>query len=162
MRPTRVTDAALPSIEVKIKAVSPLMGTTIPLPEYKTSGAAGVDLAACVEGPITLEPGERRLIPTGIAVQLPHAGVGAFIFAHSGLAAKEGLALANGVGVVDSDYTGEVLCAVEHRGANAFTIHPGDRIAQMVFLPVMQASLLLVDHLDPTPRGAGGFGHTGV
>ncbi len=149
-------------IQVKVKAVSPLIGKSIPLPRYATEGAAGLDLAACLEEPMVLMPGERALIPTGIAVQLPGPHVGAFLFARSGLAAKHGIHLANGVGVVDSDYTGEVLCAVVNGGSEPFTIRPGDRIAQMVFLPVAAAELVLVDELEPTERGAGGFGHTGV
>lgn len=149
-------------IEVKVKPVSPLIGEKIPLPHYATPGAAGMDLAACIEEPRTLLPGERALIPTGIAIQLPGPHVGAFLFARSGLAAKAGIHLANGVGVVDSDYTGEILCALKNGGDAPFVIHPGDRIAQMIFLPVALADLVVVDELEPTERGAGGFGHTGV
>lgn len=150
------------TIEVKVKAVSPLIGTSIPLPRYATQGAAGLDLAACLEAPQVLLPGERALIPTGIAIQLPGPHVGAFLFARSGLAAKHGISLANGVGVIDSDYTGEILCAMVNGGREPFEIKPGDRIAQMVFLPVALARLVLVDELEPTARGAGGFGHTGI
>jgi len=149
-------------IEVKVKPVSPLIGRTVPLPRYATEGAAGLDLAACIEEPRTLLPGERALIPTGIAIQLPGPHVGAFLFARSGLAARAGIHLANGVGVIDSDYTGEILCAVVNGGSEPFEIRPGDRIAQMVFLPVYVADLMVVEELEPTGRGAGGFGHTGI
>lgn len=149
-------------IEVKVKPVSPLIGERIPLPRYATAGAAGMDLAACIPEPRTLMPGERALIPTGIAIQLPGPHVGAFVFARSGLAAKFGIRMANGVGVIDSDYTGEVLCALENGSDVPFIIRPGDRIAQMVFLPVALARLVVVAELEPTERGAGGFGHTGV
>lgn len=154
--------ARKPDIQVKVKALSPRIGNEIPWPQYKTEGAAGVDLAACLDEPVTLQPGERRLIPTGIAMQLPGPQVGAFVFARSGLASKSGIHLANGVGVIDSDYTGEVMCALVNGGEEPFVIHPGDRIAQMVFLPVWTAQLVPVEELAPTERGAGGFGHTGV
>jgi len=120
-----------------------------------------MDLRACIEEPAVILPGQRLLVPTGIAVQLPGPFVGAFVFARSGLAAKHGIQLANGVGVVDSDYTGEVKCPLLNAGAEPFEIRPGDRIAQMVFLPVFLADLILVDELEPTERGEGGFGHTG-
>lgn len=147
--------------EVKVKPLSPLVGSVVPFPQYRTAGAAGVDLAACIDEPVTLQVGERRLIPTGIAVELPGPHVGAFIFARSGLAARFGIRLANGVGVVDSDYRGEVMCALVNEGDAPFEIRPGDRIAQMVFLPVFVARLVAADSLTPTQRGAGGFGHTG-
>lgn len=143
-------------------AMSKHMGNEIPWPTYQTSGSAGVDLAACIDGPVTLDPGMRRLIPTGIAVQLPGPNVGAFVFARSGLASKAGIHLANGVGVIDSDYTGEVKVPLVNGGQEPFVIRPGDRIAQMVFLPVWTARFIQVDSLDETERGAGGFGHTGV
>ena len=112
--------------------------------------------------PRLLMPGERALIPTGIAIQLPGPHVGAFLFARSGLASKHGIHLANGVGVIDSDYTGEILCAMVNGGEAPFEIKPGDRIAQLLFLPVFLADLVVVDELEPTERGAGGFGHTGL
>ncbi len=142
--------------------LSPKIGREIPLPDYQTSGSAGIDLPACLDAPITIAPGQRRLVPTGIAIQLPSREVGAFIFARSGLAAKAGIHLANGVGVVDSDYTGEVMCALVNSGERPFIIQPGDRIAQMLFMPVLAAQLLQVESLQETRRGSGGFGHTGV
>ena len=148
-------------IPVRVKAVSPLVGNSIPFPQAMTAGAAGIDLAACLEEPVTLAPGEIRLIPTGIAVQLPGPHVGAFIFARSGLASKFGIHMANGVGVVDSDYRGEVMCPLQNGGRAPFVVRPGDRIAQMVFLPVYAVRLIRSEELDETERGAGGFGHTG-
>lgn len=147
---------------MKVVPLSPKIGREIPLPQYQTAGSAGIDLAACLDNPVSLAPGERSLVPTGIAIQLPSRHVGAFIFARSGLAAKAGIHLANGVGVVDSDYTGEVMCALVNGGEKPFVINSGDRIAQMLFMPILAAKLLPVDSLDRTDRGSGGFGHTGV
>ncbi len=147
---------------VKVLPVSPLIGSKIDLPAYATPGSAGMDLRACIERPLTIAPGERALVPTGIAIQLPSPTIGAFVFARSGLAAKHGIHLANGVGVIDSDYTGEIKCAMANAGNEAFTIAPGDRIAQLVFLPIYLAELEIVDSLSETVRGAGGFGHTGL
>ena len=149
-------------IRVKVMPVSPLIGSAIDLPAYATAGSAGMDLRACIEEPVTIPPGGRALIPTGIAIQLPSPEIGAFIFARSGLAAKYGIHLSNGVGVVDSDYTGEIKCALTNGGGEPYTVSPGDRIAQVVFLPVYLADLVLVDALERTARGAGGFGHTGI
>ncbi|SHN71690.1 dUTP diphosphatase [Desulfitobacterium chlororespirans] len=132
------------------------------LPQYATSGAAGVDLQAALDQELIIEPGQIVKIPTGLAIELPHAGVGAFVFARSGLASKYGLALANGVGVIDSDYRGEILVAVINQGSEPFVVKDGDRIAQMVFLPVFIGEFCLADQLDETGRGCGGFGSTGV
>ncbi|HUW65617.1 MAG TPA: dUTP diphosphatase [Spirochaetia bacterium] len=130
------------------------------LPRYESEGAAGLDLAACLDGPLTVDPGCRAMVPTGLAVALPSHLV-ALVFARSGLAARHGLALANGVGVVDSDYRGEVICAMVNLADGPYTIEPGDRIAQMVFVPVEQARLVLTDDLPASGRGEGGFGSTG-
>ena len=132
------------------------------LPRYATSGAAGMDLSACLmEAPVVLEPGCRALIPTGIAVAVPPAHVG-LIYARSGLAAKHGIALANGVGVIDCDYRGEVKVALINLGQESVTIQHGERIAQMVITPFVQTQPVEVEELDDTARGAGGFGSTGV
>ncbi|AFM01367.1 MULTISPECIES: dUTP diphosphatase [Desulfitobacterium] len=132
------------------------------LPQYATPGAAGVDLQASLDQDLLINPGQIVKIPTGLAIELPHKGVGAFVFARSGLASKYGLALANGVGVVDSDYRGEILVAVINQGPEPFVVKDGDRVAQMVFLPVFIGEFYLVDQLDETDRGQGGFGSTGV
>jgi len=131
-------------------------------PQYATPGAAGVDLQASLDQDLLINPGQIVKIPTGLAIELPHEGVGAFVFARSGLASKYGLALANGVGVIDSDYRGEILVAVINQGPEPFVVKDGDRIAQMVFLPVFIGEFYLVDQLDETDRGQGGFGSTGV
>ena len=131
------------------------------LPRYATAGAAGMDLSACLlEEPITLEPGQRALVPTGIAIALPALHVG-LLFARSGLAVKQGIALANGVGVIDSDYRGELRVALFNSSDSDYTIHDGDRIAQLMVLPVVQPQLQFVEELDETARGCGGFGSTG-
>lgn len=142
--------------EVKIKEVR--AGTS--LPRYASAGAAGLDLAACLEEPLTVAPGDRALVPTGLALALPSRLV-ALVCARSGLASRHGLALANGVGVIDSDYRGELICAVINLSAAPYTIRPGDRIAQLIFVPVEYARLVPVSELPPSDRGEGGFGSTG-
>ncbi len=146
-------------IQVKVKKLSHALPG---LPYYATEGAAGLDLAAALHGPLTLAPGERQTVPTGIAIQLPHRGVVGLVFPRSGLAARFGVALANSVGVIDSDYTGEILCALVNHGSQPVIIAPGDRIAQILFMPVCQAVLTAVDELSDTERGSGGFGSTGI
>lgn len=132
-----------------------------PLPEYKTVGAAGMDLIACMEQAVRLQPGERRLIPTGIAIALPTPGLVALVYARSGLAGKHGINLANGVGVIDSDYRGEIMCPLYNGSGETFVIEPGDRIAQLVVTPVVAVHWHEVDELPESDRGAGGFGSTG-
>ena len=148
-------------MELKIKVLSPKIGKDIPLPSYATAGSAGLDLRACIDGPVTVEPGQRVTIPTGFAIALPDPGWVALIYARSGLAVKHGIALANCVGVVDSDYRGEIVVALRNYAKEPYTVEPGERIAQMVITPVVQAEIALVDELDHTDRGAGGFGSTG-
>ena len=148
-------------IELKVKAVSPLMGTKFPLPAYATAGAAAMDLCACMEEPVTLAPGGRQGIPTGIAIALPSADYAALVFARSGLGIKKGVCLSNGVGVIDSDYRGEILVGLQNSGDADYVIQPADRIAQLMVVPVVQAQVKMVDQLDETQRGAGGFGSTG-
>lgn len=132
------------------------------MPEYATSGSAGMDLSACIGSDIVIKPGEIIKIPTGIAIQIPHSGIGGFVFPRSGLSSKHGISLANCVGVIDSDYTGEIICPVINHGSSDYTIKPGDRIAQIVFMPVFKASLVETDKLEATGRGSGGFGSTGA
>jgi dUTP pyrophosphatase len=131
------------------------------LPSYATAGAAAMDLRADVEAPIVLKAGERKIIPTGLAISLPSANYVAILCARSGLASKFGICLANGIGVIDSDYRGEIGVALYNASNQDFTIHAGDRIAQMMIAPVAIATLCEVDSLDETARGAGGFGSTG-
>lgn len=148
-------------MELKIKALSPKIGTEIPLPKFATAGAACMDLCACIDAPVTLEAGARALIPTGIAIALPSADYVALVFARSGLGIKQGVCLSNGVGVIDSDYRGEIGVGLVNLGQSAYTVRPGDRIAQLMVTPVVQPTVVQVSALDDTDRGAGGFGSTG-
>ena len=148
-------------MELKIKALSPKIGTEIPLPKFATAGAACMDLCACIDAPVTLEAGVRALIPTGIAIALPSADYVALVFARSGLGIKQGVCLSNGVGVIDSDYRGEIGVGLVNLGQSAYTVQPGDRIAQLMVTPVVQPTVVQVSELDDTDRGAGGFGSTG-
>lgn len=148
-------------MELKIKALSPRIGADIPVPSYATAGSAGMDLRACIDAPVTIMPGEQGLIPTGLAIALPDPGYVALLYARSGLAIKHGLSPANCVGVIDSDYRGEIVVALRNYAREPYTVEPGERIAQMVITPVVQAKVALVDELDHTDRGAGGFGSTG-
>lgn len=131
------------------------------LPFYATDGSAGMDLTACIDSAIELKPLERMLIPTGIAIKLPSSEYGAFIFARSGLATKKGITLSNCVGVVDSDYTGEIKVGIINLSQESYTLEPGERIAQMVIMPVCQVNFNVTDELEATERGSGGFGSTG-
>lgn len=157
-------------MELKIKPLSPKIGAEIPLPAYATAGSAGMDLRACIDGPLTV-PGAGRpapregltrnvKVPTGIAIAIPQGYVG-LVFARSGLAVNHGITPANCVGVIDSDYRGEVVVGLQNSGWEDHIIQPGDRIAQLVIMPVVQARPVVVDALDATARGEGGFGSTG-
>lgn len=148
-------------MELKIKALSPKIGREIPAPFYATPGSAAMDLHACVDEAVTIPAGGRAVIPTGLAIALPSADYVALVFARSGLGIKHGVAPANCVGVIDSDYRGEVMVGLQNSGKEDYTIAPGDRIAQLMITPVVQAQVRLVDELDETERGAGGFGSTG-
>ena len=148
-------------MELKIKALSPKIGTEIPLPKFATAGAACMDLCACLDEAVTLQAGERRLIPTGIAIALPSADYVALVFARSGLGIKQGVCLSNGVGVIDSDYRGEIGVGLVNLGQSEYTVRPGDRIAQLMVVPVVRPVLVQAEELDETDRGAGGFGSTG-
>lgn len=149
-------------MDLKIKALSPKIGKEIPVPFYASAGAAAMDLHACLDEAVTIPAGGRKLIPTGIAIALPDPGYVALIFARSGLGIKHGIAPANCVGVIDSDYRGEIMVGLQNSGDADYTIQPADRIAQMMITPVLQANVRLVEELDDTARGAGGFGSTGA
>jgi len=146
-------------IRVKIKRMA---SNSSALPTYATAASAGVDLCANLKEPLIVKPGENVKISTGLAIELPSQQVVALVFARSGLASRHGLGLTNGVGVIDSDYRGEIQVLLQNLGQQHVTINPGDRIAQMVFMPVFQALLEEVAELQDTPRGAGGFGSTGM
>ena len=148
-------------MELKIKPLSDKLGKEIPFPAYATAGAAGMDLRSCLDAPLTLNPGDRVGVPTGFAIALPGPEWVAYIFARSGLGIKNGITLPNCVGVIDSDYRGELIVALTNLSDTPYTIQPGDRVAQLVISPVVQAQISLVDQLDETDRGTGGFGSTG-
>lgn len=148
-------------MELKFKAVRPQIGDTIPLPFYASAGAAGMDLHACVDAPVTIAPRALVSIPTGLAIALPSAEYVALVFARSGLGIKHGVSLSNGVGVIDSDYRGEIGVGLTNLSDAPYTVQPGDRIAQLAVVPVVRATLVQADALDETGRGAGGFGSTG-
>ncbi len=149
-------------IEVKVKLMHKIGGQVDFIPSYATQGSAGMDLKACIEEPITIAPGQIVKLPTGIAIQIPDKYTGGFVFPRSGLSSKNGISLINCVGVIDSDYIGEIICPLVNHSEKEFAINPGDRIAQLVFMPVCNASLVQVDELMETERGSGGFGSTGV
>lgn len=144
---------------IDIKVLDPRVGGQ--LPQYATMGAAGLDLRACLDEPLTLNPGETRLIPTGLAMHLADPGYAALILPRSGLGHKHGVVLGNLVGLIDSDYQGEIMISVWNRGQEAFTITPFERIAQMVIVPVVQAKFRQVAEFAQSERGSGGFGSTG-
>ena len=148
-------------MELKIKALSEKIGRELPLPHFATGGAACMDLCACMDESITLNAGERHLVPTGIAIALPSAEYVALVFARSGLGIKKGVCLSNGVGVIDSDYRGEIGVGLVNLGDAPYTVQPGDRIAQLMVVPMVRPTLTVVETLDETERGAGGFGSTG-
>jgi dUTP pyrophosphatase len=147
---------------VEAKVVNPLLGTKIPLPAYATDGSAGLDLRACLDEPVILGPGETQLIPSGLAVSIADPGLAAVVIPRSGLGMKHGIVLSNLVGLIDSDYHGEIGIGVWNRSGRPFTIRPGDRVCQLVFLPVVQAEFSIVEHFTAdSGRGEGGFGSTG-
>ena len=148
-------------MELRFKAIHPKIGREIPLPQFATPGSAAMDLRACLDGPVTLQAGARAVIPTGLAMALPSADYVALVFARSGLGIKKGVCLSNGVGVIDSDYRGEIGVGLVNLGDAPYTVQPGDRIAQLMVVPVVQPTLTVVETLDETERGAGGCGSTG-
>lgn len=148
--------------DIQVKILNPVIGTDIPLPEYSTEGSAGMDLRAALPAPLLVSPGETRLIPTGIAIYIEDPGLAAIILPRSGLGHKHGIVLGNLVGLIDSDYQGELMVSCWNRGNKAYNIEPGERIAQLVLIPVIQAKLLLVDEFQQTSRGSGGFGSSGT
>jgi dUTP pyrophosphatase len=148
--------------KIETKIMNKLIGTSIPLPTYATSGSAAMDLRACIENSLTIQTGETVLVPSGIAINIHDPGLVALIVPRSGLGIKHGIVLANTVGVIDSDYQGEIGIGIHNRGKSPYTIEPGERICQMMFVPISQVSLLIVEEFSQeTNRGTGGFGHTG-
>ena len=146
---------------VDYKILDDRIGNSIPLPSYATDGSAGMDLRACIDDSLTIEPGQTSLVPTGIAIHIADPGIAATILPRSGLGHKHGLVLGNLVGLIDSDYQGQLFISCWNRSDKAYTVEMGDRIAQLVFLPIIQVKLNAVESFDDTERGAGGFGHSG-
>jgi len=146
---------------IQLKILDPRIGADIPLPEYATAGSAGLDLRACLDAPVTLEPGQTILVPTGLAIHIGDPGLAAIILPRSGLGHKHGIVLGNLVGLIDSDYQGQLYVSVWNRSQHAFTIEIGERMAQLVFVPVVQAHFEVVDEFHATERGTGCFGSTG-
>lgn len=147
--------------KIQLKILDPRLGDSIELPNYATNGSAGLDLRACLDEPVTLNPGETLLIPTGLAIHIDDPGLAAVLLPRSGLGHKHGIVLGNLVGLIDSDYQGQVFVSCWNRGNTAFEINVGERIAQMVFIPVVQVGFEQVDEFTTSERGSGGFGHTG-
>lgn len=146
---------------VKVRIINPRMGTEIPLPTYATTGSAGLDLRACIDEPIEIKPGQTMFIPTGIAIYLEDDNYAGLVLPRSGLGHKHGIVLGNLVGLIDSDFQGELMISCWNRGSTAFTINVGERLAQYVIVPVVQAQFEYVDEFVATERAAGGFGSTG-
>jgi dUTP pyrophosphatase len=146
---------------LQVRILDPRVGTEFPLPAYATSGSAGLDLRACLDAPLDLAPGRAELIPTGMAIHLEDPGLAAVILPRSGLGHKHGVVLGNLVGLIDSDYQGQLMVSCWNRGREPFTIRPGERIAQLVVVPVVQVDLQVVESFEDSARGAGGFGHSG-
>ena len=147
--------------KLQVKILDSRLGNTIPMPTYATEGSAGLDLRACVEAPMTLEPGQTELIPTGMAIYIEDPSLCAMILPRSGLGHKHGIVLGNLVGLIDSDYQGQLFVSCWNRGDTTFTIEPGERIAQLVLVPVVQGDFEFVEEFTATDRGDGGFGSSG-
>ena len=149
-------------INIKLKIINSLVGDKIPLPKYETKGSAGLDLRACLEEKLILKPGKTELIPMGFAMHLEDESLSALVVPRSGLGSKHGIVLGNLVGLIDSDYQGELMVPAWNRSDNEFEINPGDRIAQMIIVPILQANFEVVEDFDKTLRGTKGFGSSGI
>ncbi len=150
------------SAPIQLKILDKRIGSTFPMPKYETQDAAGIDLRACLEDTLVIEPGTTHLLPTGISIYIANPNLAAVILPRSGLGHKHGIVLGNLVGLIDADYQGPLMVSCWNRGRDAFTIQPGDRIAQLVFLPIVRAEFELVTDFVATQRGSGGFGHSGT
>lgn len=158
---THSTSSAVGSKRIQVKILDARIGQAFPLPRYETADAAGLDLRACLTEALTMQPGETHLLPTGISIYIGDPNMTAIILPRSGLGHKHGLVLGNLVGLIDADYQGPLMVSCWNRGQAAYTITPGDRIAQLVFLPIVRAEFEVVDAYTETERGTGGFGHSG-
>ena len=148
--------------KIQLKILDQRLGNEFPLPHYATDGSAGMDMRACLDAPLQLVPGETTLIPSGLAIHVADAGLAAVLLPRSGLGHKHGIVLGNLVGLIDSDYQGQVFISCWNRGSKAYEVSPGERIAQMVFVPVEQVRFQVVEEFADSDRGAGGFGHSGT
>lgn len=146
---------------LKVRILDARIGKEFPLPQYATGGSAGLDLRACIDAPLLLEPGKSELVPTGLSIYVEDPGLAAVILPRSGLGHKHGVVLGNLVGLIDSDYQGPLMVSVWNRGREPYTVQPGERIAQLIVVPVVQVELDVVEDFTATSRGAGGFGHSG-
>ena len=146
---------------LKVRILDTRIGKEFPLPQYATHGSAGLDLRACIDAPLLLEPGKSELLPTGLSIYVEDPGLAAVILPRSGLGHKHGVVLGNLVGLIDSDYQGPLMVSVWNRGREPYTVQPGERIAQLIVVPVVQVELEVVEDFAVTSRGAGGFGHSG-
>ena len=153
---------AAPRRPLQVRVLDARIGKEFPLPQYATDGSAGLDLRACLDAALELAPGATHLVPTGIAIHLDDPGLAAVLLPRSGLGHKHGIVLGNLVGLIDSDYQGQVMVSCWNRGNTAYTIEPGERIAQMVVVPVVQMAFEIVDEFSASDRGAGGFGSSGT
>jgi len=147
--------------KIQLKILDPRLGNEFPLPHYATDGSAGMDMRACLDEPLELAAGDSHLIPTGLAIHVADTGLAAVLLPRSGLGHKHGVVLGNLVGLIDSDYQGQVFVSCWNRGKKTFIVEPGERVAQMVIVPVVRAKFEIVEDFDTSERGAGGFGHTG-
>jgi dUTP pyrophosphatase len=147
---------------IQLKILDARVGDSIPLPHYATDGSAGLDMRACIDAPLTVAPGETVLVPTGLAIYIGDPSLAAVLLPRSGLGHKHGLVLGNLTGLIDSDYQGQVFISCWNRSSAAYTVEPGERIAQMVFVPVAQVNFAVVEEFAETERGAGGFGSSGT
>ncbi len=147
---------------IQLKILDPRVGDDFPLPHYATDGSAGLDMRACIDQVLTVEPGDTVLVPSGLAIHIGDSGLAAVLLPRSGLGHKHGLVLGNLTGLIDSDYQGQVFVSIWNRGSKTYEIQPGERIAQMVFVPVEQVTFDVVDEFGDSERGEGGFGHSGT
>lgn len=147
--------------KLQVRILDARLGSEFPMPDYATGGSAGVDLRACLDAPLTLNPGETELLPSGMAIHIGDPDLAAMILPRSGLGHKHGIVLGNLVGLIDSDYQGELMVSCWNRGQTAFTIEPGERIAQLILVPVVRAEFEVVEEFTATDRGQGGFGSSG-
>lgn len=146
---------------IQLKVLDARIGREFPMPDYATDGSAGIDMRACLDAPLQMQPGETHLVPTGIAIHIGDPTLAAVLLPRSGLGHKHGIVLGNLVGLIDADYQGQVFVSCWNRGSDSFTIQPGERIAQMVFVPIVRAHFEVVESFQESARGAGGFGHSG-